>query len=90
MKTIGKIAGINILLLLLFMVFIIADSNGGDNSAFLFTYAFVIAALAAINGIAGVIQFIMGHNDLGKACLISAGLVLLIGFSTCYGWSTNM
>ncbi len=47
--------------------------------------AMLIAVQVSLNIIAAIYCFIKKDRQLGKSFLLSAGLVLLIGFSTCWG-----
>jgi hypothetical protein len=39
--------------------------------------------VAGIYGLVGIILIIARHEHIGKVLLLSAGIILLIGFSTC-------
>lgn len=59
-------------------------SNKGDYSAGLLLMMLDIA-FVAINFILAIIGFIFINRDIGKAFLICAGLMMLIGPATCMG-----
>jgi hypothetical protein len=94
MKEIKKIAGYNLLIVLIIMillrVFSITSSGELDESnqqyGNLGTY--ILAALIVLMGFLvnitlGIIYFAKKDKELGRAFLLSAFLVLLVGFSSC-------
>lgn len=85
MKDIRKIAGINLLIMLAYMVVINLTSTGQERElAVLLLSAFAVGIHVAISVLIAVIFFIQ-KNPMAKAFLLSAGLVLVIGFSSCLG-----
>ncbi len=75
-----KIGGINLLVIIIYTVIFQAN--------FLNTfelYVLVIITHYIINLFASITYFSRHNNKLGRAYLLSSGLVLLIGFSTCFG-----
>ena len=87
MKNFKKIVGINLLVLLIYTAFIYLNSIGQREAGLeiLVLSAFTIGIHVSINLIISITFFIKGDNELGKSYLAACGLVLLIGFSTCFG-----
>ncbi len=85
MNDIGKIVGINLLVMLLYMILINVTSLGQERQlAVLVFSAFAVGIHVAISIFVGIILFIQ-KNPKAKAFLLSAGIVLVIGFSSCLG-----
>jgi hypothetical protein len=85
MKDIRKIAGINLVIMFAYMVVINLTSTGQERElAVLLLSAFAVGIHVAISVLIAVIFFIQ-KNPMAKAFLLSAGLVLVIGFSSCLG-----
>ena len=86
MKPLNKIAGINLLIMLLYSVVIrvISGGKGGGSMGILILSAFAVGIHVFICLIVAATN-IEKKSGLGKAWLLSSGLVLLIGFSTCLG-----
>ena len=87
MKPLNKIAGINLLIMLLYSVVIrvISGGKGGGSMGILILSAFAVGIHVFICLIVAAKMNIEKKSGLGKAWLLSSGLVLLIGFSTCLG-----
>ncbi len=86
MSNLKLIPGINLLVLLLYTVFINITSTGSERSlGVAVSMAFCITAQVAINLMASLIKFSTHEPALGRSYLLSAGIVLLIGFSACFG-----
>ncbi len=88
MKHLKTIVGINLVIILVYSVLIRIAAGGGTgndkNLGILFFSAFVIAIhVITCLIITGVMY--SKSNDLGKAWLLSSGIVLLVGFSSCLG-----
>jgi hypothetical protein len=85
MKDIRKIVGINLLVMLVYMILINVTSLGQERQlAVLVFSAFAVGIHVAISILVSVIFFIQ-KNPRAKAFLLSAGIVLVIGFSSCLG-----
>lgn len=92
MGKIGKIAGLNILVMLVYLAILCSylfltkgQTKGGyaNLDRLLIPFgAIVIHAILAI--IVSIYHFINKNTSTGQAYLISAGLVLVIGFSPCW------
>jgi hypothetical protein len=88
MKSLKKIAGINLLILFAYSVLIRIFSSGGGQGAsmsILIMSAFAVGLHVLICLIITVIEYGNKAKELGKAWLLSSGIVLLVGFSTCLG-----
>jgi len=88
MSQLKKILGINVLILLGYTLLIHATaSNGGEGIDILLELMLAVGLQVVINFIVSMIHFWTKNDSLGKAFLLSTGLVLVIGFSTCLGSS---
>ena len=90
MKDIKKIAGINLAVLLAYSAIIRLINGGGgthgdEGLGILIMSAFTIAAHVLVNLVMVIVCFANQKKELGWSWLLSAGLVLLVGFSTCWG-----
>ncbi len=85
MNKINKIAGINLAILATYFLLLKVSSKKNDYLGTMLFMAFAIAAQATINAILSLTYFFSKRSDLGKAYLLSMGLVLIIGFSACVG-----
>lgn len=61
------------------------NNYGYESLSFMIFYAFIIVALALINLFASIIYFSHQEQETGKSYLLAFLLILLIGFSTCFG-----
>ncbi len=85
MADIKKIAGINLAILLLYMVLINVTSNGYERQlAVLVLAAFAIGIQVVLNFLIAIVLFIKKRPE-ARSFLLSAVLVLVIGFSSCFG-----
>lgn len=85
MSDIKQIAGINLLILLLYMVLINVSSTGSERELGLLIFSsFAIVAHVAVNVLIAIVFFIKKKNS-AKSYLLSAAIVLVIGFSSCLG-----
>lgn len=85
MENIKTIAGINLLVLLIYMGLINVSSTGAERElAVLLIAAFVIVFHVVLNLLIALVLFIR-KNKQAKSFLLSAFIVLVIGFSTCLG-----
>ena len=86
MKSVSKVTGINLAILLVYSL-IIRFSNGAGNDkglGILIISAFVIAAHVLILLIMCAVFYAGRQKEQGRTFLLSSGLVLLIGFSSCW------
>jgi len=89
MKSLSRIVGINLIILAIYTL-IIHFSNTLDhsNDAFLGILILSILPIAIhviVNIIIAIVFFAKNNLPMGKAFLLSALVVLIIGFSTCWG-----
>jgi hypothetical protein len=86
MKPLTKIAGINLLILLTYSALIRLVSLGeGQAMNILIMSAFAVGLHVLICAVVCGASYSNNKKELGKAWLLSTGIVLLIGFSTCLG-----
>ena len=87
MKSLKKIAGINLLILLIYSVVIrFAVGRSGDGSLGIMIFSAIAVGLHVVFCLLiAVAMYVEKSRGLGKAWLLSSGLVLLIGFSVCLG-----
>jgi uncharacterized BrkB/YihY/UPF0761 family membrane protein len=87
MTYIKKIAGINLGILLLYTLFAGFGSRGQSHAQLgvLMLMAFAVSVHVAVCLLAMIYMFVNKKRDEGRAWLLTAGLVLVIGFSACYG-----
>lgn len=86
-RIMAYVIGANLLLLVIYTVWLKTSATNSDAIIYL---AFLITVHFLFNIILGVVFLISERTaNYGRACLLSALTVLLIGFSTCYFVSTN-
>lgn len=89
MKSFGKVAGINLAVVLAYSAVIRLLSTGGsgnDRSMGIVIYsAFAVGFHVAVCLLVMIIMFSSGKRESGRVWLGTAGAVLLIGFSVCLG-----
>lgn len=89
MKSLKKVAGINLLVLLAYSIIIrVLSSGGGAQGAaagILIMSAFAVGIHVFICLIVTGIEYTNKSKESGRAWLLSSGIVLLVGFSTCLG-----
>ncbi|HXO74074.1 MAG TPA: hypothetical protein VN824_02565 [Puia sp.] len=91
MKSLGRIAVVNILVILAYsaLIRLIAWGGSGRGSeaglGIALMSAFAVGAHVLICLVVAGVYSSDKKRDLGKAWLLSAGVVLLVGFSTCLG-----
>jgi hypothetical protein len=87
MKSLKTVAGINILVILAYSAIIRLMAGRGSQAGIgivvMSAYAVGMHVLVCLVGAAA--YYSNKRRDLGKAWLLSAGIVLLVGFSTCLG-----
>lgn len=85
MKHLGKIVGINLLILLGYSLLIRFTASAEQRSlGIMIESAFAVGLHVLISLVVGLISY-STNKDLGKAWLLTTGIVLLVGFSTCLG-----
>ena len=82
MNKFGKIVGGNLLILL---IYTLSSHIFFTQLNRLILLAVMIVIQVVLNLIYCIVNFSKGDTELGKAFLLSTGLVLVIGFSTCIG-----
>jgi hypothetical protein len=88
MKPLRKIAGINLAALVAYSILIRVLSGGGGQSGsmgILLISAVVVGLHVLICLVATAGAYGDKDKELGRAWLLSSGIVLLVGFSTCLG-----
>jgi hypothetical protein len=88
MKPLKKIAGINLAVLIAYSVLIRALNGGGSHGGamgILLMSAVVVGFHVLICLIVTAATYTDKSRELGRAWLLSSGIVLLVGFSTCLG-----
>lgn len=88
----AKLMGINLVFLLLSTLVIGLTNRTGAEAGlgFLILEAMLIAVQVGFNVLAAIVGFVTDRNDWGKAFLASAAVVLVVGFSACFGWAGLM
>ena len=88
MNPIGRIAGINLAVLLIYSILIRAASSGqnpGKSMGILMLSAIAVAFHVLVCLFVTAIMHGNKAKGLARAWLLSAGIVLLVGFSVCLG-----
>lgn len=89
MNKVSRVAAINLLILALYTILIHVLSRtgkSGDAGLVILIVSVVPVGLhVLVNFILSIVMFIKKNNEAGKAFLLSSLLVLIIGFSTCWG-----
>jgi len=87
MKSLGRIAGINILVILAYSAIILLMVGRGSEAGMgiALMSAVAVGAHVLICLVAAAMKFSDKKKELGRAWLLGAGIVLLVGFSTCLG-----
>jgi len=84
-----KIVGINLLIILLYSVLIrlYADTSNLYEAEFfiLIISVYPVGIQVTINLLVSIVYFFKSNSDMGKAFLLSTIIVLLVGFSSCWG-----
>ena len=85
MREVKRVTGFNLALLIGYSAFfgLGARFGGGNGLEIGMIYGIIFFAHFIINIAASSTQFNAGNKALGRAHLLSAGVILLIGFSTC-------
>lgn len=86
MQTLKKIAGINLLILLVYTAIVFfSNLDTGGSLTILVVLMVIIGIHVFINLVLGIIFFTQKDNERGRAFLLSALIVLVVGFSSCFG-----
>ena len=89
MKSLLKIAGINLLVLLAYSIVIrlvyVGDGKHDASMGILIMSAFAVGIHVLACLIVTGAEFANKSKETGRAWLLSSGIVLLVGFSTCLG-----
>lgn len=90
MEQLKKIVGINLGIMLIYTLVLQAWAQLSGEVEYmslgvLIFSMYIIAAQVAINLVIAIGYFIKNNNDMGKAFLLSTLIVLLVGFSSCWG-----
>jgi uncharacterized membrane protein len=89
MKSLKKIAGINLLVLFAYSIVIRLASMGagsqGGSAGILIMSAFAVGLHVFICLLLTGVEYANRSKETGRAWLLSSGIVLLVGFSTCLG-----
>ena len=87
MKSLGRIAGLNILTILAYSAIIRLAVGRGSQAGIgiALLSAFAVGAHVLICLVVAGVSFSDKKKELGRAWLLGAGIVLLVGFSTCLG-----
>ena len=87
MKSLGRIALVNILVILAYSAIIRLIIGRGSEAGLgiVMLSAFAVGGHVLVCLVGAAIYYSDKKKDLGKAWLLSAGIVLLVGFSTCLG-----
>ena len=84
MNPLKKVAGYNLLAILLYSA-LIHFARTGDSLSILIASAFVVGIHVVICIVISLGHFASAEKEQGRAWLLGAGIVLLVGFSVCLG-----
>lgn len=78
---------VNLLILIGYTLYVnLSAENGGDRAlGILIILAFLIGIHVFINFIISIAAFMRKDKATGKTFLLNAGIILLVGFSSCWG-----
>ena len=87
MQEIKKVVGVNLLIFVAYTVLshFSSSSRDGGGDGNLMISGLAIWIQAPVNFFLCLNNFSKGKKELGRAYLLSLSLILLIGFSTCFG-----
>ena len=87
MNKLGKVAGINLLILFVYMILIYFTNSGGGEAelAIALLSSLCIGLQVFVNFVLGIVFFVKSDRVAGRAFLLSAVVVLVVGFSSCFG-----
>jgi uncharacterized membrane protein YwzB len=89
MKNLGKIAGINLIGVLVYSsvirIVFWSDSSQDRSMDILISSAVAVGIHVIICFLVSVIGFVTSNNETGRNWLATTGIMLLVGFSVCLG-----
>jgi hypothetical protein len=89
MKEVKKIAAVNPIILVIYSIIIRILVSTGHNDGKLVGVLALSAVVnilhVFVNLVVMIVYYAKKNNSMGKAWLLSAGILLLVGFSTCLG-----
>ena len=85
MDSFKKVAGINLLILVIYSIGVHIYAT--EQVETLILLAVLISIQVGVNFIVSIISFIMKEKKRGIAFIASAGIILVVGFSSCLGGS---
>lgn len=86
MNSLKKVAGINLIILLIYNILVNIGSTGSNRGMqIMFMLMLLIILHVAINFIVSLVFFAKREKTAGRNFLLSSLIVLLIGFSSCLG-----
>lgn len=89
MKSVSKITGVNLAIMLIYSLAIRFNNTGSEKALGILLFsAMVITVHVIILLIICAILYADKQKEKGRAFLLSSGLVLLIGFSSCWANAT--
>lgn len=89
MENLKKIVGINLAIMLVYTLLMQAWAQSVDEhyislGVLLFTM-YIVGAHVVVNLVVSLFYFFKNNKDMAKAFLLSTVIVLLVGFSSCWG-----
>ena len=89
MNSIKSIAGINLIILVVYTILVrLANPGSGGMLSVLIISAVIISMHVLVLLGYAIFNYRDKEKQLGKAYLLTSGLILLVGFSTCWGIPT--
>ena len=89
MNNLKWVAGINLIILLIYTIVTNVTAHGSERGlAIVIMMAIYIAIQVGLNLVVALVFFANDDKAFAKSFLLSAGIVLLIGFSVCLGSSS--
>ena len=86
MNSLKKVAGINLIILLIYTLLTNVSTTGGERGLQIaIVLAMLIVLHTGINFVVSIAFFIKRNKIAGRNFLLSALIVLVIGFSACLG-----
>lgn len=87
MKSLKTVAGINLVLILVYSALIRLANGTADKASLgiMIMSAFAIGIHVLICLVVAGVGYLNNTKEMGRAWLLSAGIVLVIGFSVCMG-----
>jgi len=92
MKNLKKILGINLVIMLVYNLIVMglffagaSSSDGYASLAILIILMYVVGFHVTVVLIISIARFVKRDMDMGKAHLLAALVILIVGFSSCWG-----